>query len=335
MRINLAGDKRDQAGRRKGRRRRGRRSRTFDTAISLPQASGRGTAPERQAKRAPGRDFQPADRSRTRRGKVRRAPQAESPTPPRRVRAIPWRSVALRLPALAILFALIGVCVYASVDARFFVYEAQINGANHLEAGAIYQASGVHEQNIFWIDPHSVAERVIQLEGIKAVDVRCELPAIVSIEVAEREPVVMWRATSQQEDLWLDDEGVVLPYHGDVQSPEMVFVVDYGERNLKEGDRIDPEGIVQSVLQLAATVPGVRVFSYMPGQGLSFTQGVEGGEWPVYVGTSADLPRKIQVLQALTEYLQANNIRPRYIDVRWADHPVYGRPSGASGGGSE
>jgi hypothetical protein len=180
-----------------------------------------------------------------------------------------------------------------------------------------------------------VAERVIELDGIKAVSVRCELPAAVSIEVTEREPVVMWRATSQQQDLWLDEEGVVLPYHGDVNSPDMVFVVDYGERNLQQGDRIEPEGIVHSVLQLAETVPGVRVFSYMPGQGLSFTQSVAGGEWPVYVGTSTDLARKIQVLQALTDYLQANNIRPRYIDVRWADHPVYGRPSGASGGGTE
>jgi hypothetical protein len=28
-------------------------------------------------------------------------------------------------------------------------------------------------------------------------------------------------------------------------------------------------------------------------------------------------------LQTLTEYLAAHNIRPRYIDVRWADYPVY------------
>jgi cell division septal protein FtsQ len=335
VRIDLANDKKDQSGRRKSRQRRGRRSRTFETAISLPQASGRDSAPDRRAKRGAGRDPKSAGRSRARRGTMGRATQVESPAPPRRLRAIRWRSVALRLPALAVLVALIGVCVYASTDARFFVYDAQIVGVQHLEVEAIYQAAGVHEQSIFWIDPHRVAERVMQLEGIRAVYVRCELPAIVSIEVTEREPVVMWRATSQQQDLWLDEEGVVLPYHGDVNSPDMVFVVDYGERNLQQGDRIEPEGIVQSVLQLAATVPGVRVFSYMPGQGLSFTQGMAGGEWPVYVGTSTDLPRKIQVLQALTDYLQANNIRPRYIDVRWADHPVYGRLSGASGGGSK
>jgi hypothetical protein len=52
---------------------------------------------------------------------------------------------------------------------------------------------------------------------------------------------------------------------------------------------------------------------------------VAGAEWLVHVGTSDDLPRKIRVLQALTEYLKSNNVQPRYADVRWADHPVYGR----------
>jgi hypothetical protein len=54
----------------------------------------------------------------------------------------------------------------------------------------------------------------------------------------------------------------------------------------------------------------------------------------VYVGSSDDLQRKIQVMQALNAYLVPNGIRPRYVDVRWADHPVYGRPAGETGGGS-
>jgi hypothetical protein len=82
--------------------------------------------------------------------------------------------------------------------------------------------------------------------------------------------------------------------------------------------------MAQSVLRLAAAVPGIRIFFHEPDRGLSFSQQVGGAEWPVYVGTSHDLARKIQVMQALTSYLQQNNLQPRYIDVRWADHPVYG-----------
>jgi cell division protein FtsQ len=328
VRIQLAGDQKGQRGRKKARKRWGRRrSRTFETAITLTQdqvgqASRKGRSP---AKRSQARKSR-TGRERGARRRTVEPSQATVPDPGRR--AIRWRSIALRFPVVVVLVALIGLAVYASTDAQFFVYGAQIVGVQHLRAEDIYQAAGVHEQNIFWIDPQAVAKRVVNLDGIKGVRVRSELPALMTIEVEEREPVVMWRATTQQEDLWLDSDGVVLPYHGDVESPEMIFVVDYGERHLQVGDRIEPDGIVQSALQLAATVPGVKVFVYQPSWGLSFTQGADQAEWPVHVGTSEDLPRKIQVLQALTDYLQSNNVRPRYVDVRWADHPVYGRLDG-------
>jgi hypothetical protein len=233
---------------------------------------------------------------------------------------------------MVVLAALIGAVVYTSSDFGFFVYREQtrIEGARYLQEDDIFDASGVNTQNIFWIDPADVAKRVVALNGIKAARVRCDLPTLVTIEVEEREPVVMWRATTQEQDLWLDEIGEVLPYHGDVNSPDMVFVVDYGERHLEVGDRIEPEGIVQSVLRLAAALPGEQVYYYQPDKGLSFTHRVGSGQWPVYVGTSDDLTRKIQVVQALTEYLVANNIGPGYVDVRWPEHPVYGKPEGAA-----
>jgi cell division septal protein FtsQ len=279
-------------------------------------------------------DRSQAKRTRTARTRAERRQRAQSATAASSagiLQRIQWRSAGWRLLALAVLAALIGVMVFVSSDFGFFVYRdsTRVEGARFLPADEIFAASGVNEQNIFWIDPAEIARRVVTLDGVKAARVRCDLlPTLVTIEVEERQPVVMWRATSQEQDLWLDDAGVVLPYHGDVNSPNMVFVVDYGERHLEVGDRIEPEGIVESVMQLAAVLPGEQVYSYQPDRGLSFTHRVSGSQWPVYVGTSDDLPRKIQVVQALTEYLVANNIGPRYVDVRWAEHPVYGRPEG-------
>jgi hypothetical protein len=236
-----------------------------------------------------------------------------------------WRVASLKLLVFAAILGLGSLIAYASVDAKFFVYEGRIVGARHSDAVEIYRTAGVHEQSIFWLDPQEVARRVIQLDGIKAVRVRCELPSSVIIEVEEREPAVMWRAGRQQRDWWLDNEGVVLPYHGDVNAPNTVFVVDSSDRELQVGDRIEPAGMAQSVLRLAEAVPGIRVFFYEPDLGLSFTQQVASAEWPVYVGTSRDLVRKIQVMQALTTHLQESDVRPRYVDVRWAEHPVYGK----------
>jgi hypothetical protein len=244
------------------------------------------------------------------------------------------RIVVLRVFGVLVLFALIATTAYASTDAKFFVYEAEIVGGSHLDPARIYQVAGIHERNIFWVDPKAVEESLLALDGVRTARVRCRLPARVTIKVEERVPIVMWRAMSQGEDLWLDATGTVLPYHGDVNSPEMVFVVDYGERHLQVGDRVTPEGIVQSALQMAATLQGEQVFFYQPERGLSFSHEVKGGEWPVYVGTSESLPRKIQVVQALTEHLLSDGIEPRYVDVRWPEYPVYGqRLEGLTEGG--
>ena len=351
MRINLADDPASRRKRKRRQRRNARRLRSYDAAVVVTQAlprdrnglrrtasrrdrrSGKGSAegrkPAGQSQAMPGRT---AHRGATRLG---RSTQPEAGVSVRASKGSRWRLFVRRLPVGVVLVILAWLAVYTSTDAKFFVYGAQIVGASHMSADAIYGAAGVHEQNIFWVNPEQAAGDIMQLEGIKSASVHCELPARVTIAVEEREPVVMWRATTQEQDLWLDEEGRVLPYHGDVNSPEMVFVVDYGERHLQVGDMVKPEGIVQSTLQLEAALPGVKIFFYQPDLGLSFTHRVNGGEWPVYVGTADDLARKIQVLQALTEYLSEQGINPRYVDVRWAAHPVYGRPFGETAGGEE
>jgi len=233
------------------------------------------------------------------------------------------------MPVFLLAVAALAALVYAFTDARFYVYEGHIIGARHLDAAIIYQAAGVHEQSIFWTDPNAVAARVAQVDGVKAVQVRCELPARVVITVEERQPTILWRAVSQGRDSWLDGQGVVLPYHGDPASPDVIFVVDYSARALAIGQRVAPADLVPSVLSLVAAMPDVRLYTYDAERGLGFTQAQVDAQWPVYLGSSQDLARKIQITQAMTAYLASNQIRPRYVDVRWADHPVYGRPEGA------
>jgi cell division septal protein FtsQ len=341
MRISLVEREAEERKRRQRRKKR-RRARTLDSAIARPETMVR---PQSRQRRAPAKrnipqsqpQPQPSLRERERergRGRERAAKTGVRAADASRARG-GIRTGLIRLPALLILAGLIGLLVYGSVDARFFVYQGRVGGARHIKAEAIYSQAGVHEQNIFWIRPEKVAERILQIDGIKAVHVTTALPAEVSITVEEREPVVMWRAVAQQQDWWLDEEGRVLPYPGDPESPEMIFVVDSSGRQLTPGGSLQPAELVHSVQQLAAALPGTRIFFYDGERELSFTQQVDGQQWPVYVGDSADLPHKIQVLQVLTRYLQEQKIHPRYVDVRWADHPVYNAPGGTAAGKSE
>jgi cell division septal protein FtsQ len=170
--------------------------------------------------------------------------------------------VLSRALSAVFLMALMGCIAYASTARKFFVYDAQVLGSYYLSRDKIYEAAAVHEQNIFWIRPEKVMAHIAALDGIKSVRVRCGLPATVTIEVEERKPVVMWRADFQDQDWWLDEEGVVLPYGGALT--EAVFVVDSSNQQLKEGDRIEPVGVVASVLQLTTALPQVRIFQYQP-----------------------------------------------------------------------
>lgn len=336
MRINLIDRDRTRRLRRQTRRQRRQSgqtgtTRTLEIAVARPERPAKHIgrpakqAPaERQAK--PTKAARRADTPRTQRAS---RPSIQSPTAPR-VRRINWRRVMLKVAAVFALGGLIGLVGYTWNSTQFYVYGAEIAGNRHLSADVIYQMAGINEMNIFWIRSDRVEEAIGQLNGIKSVQVQCGLPAQVRIQVEEREPVVMWRMLAQEHDWWLDEEGVVLPYHGDVN--DTIFVVDSSSRQLHEGDRLEPSGIVDSVQRLAAAVPNAQVFFYEPERGLSFVQQGQNGEqeWPVYVGTSVDLPRKIGILRTLSDYLAAHDIHPRYIDVRWADHPVYGAPNSAA-----
>jgi len=296
------------------RRRRGKgraRSKTFETALARPRIRPRGRKEKRRVRR-----------KRPPRPRPSQTDVAAAVETPR----FRWQALFRRLPVAMLLLGLIGLLAYGSTDASFFIYEASVVGAEHLDAAMLYQVAGIHEMNIFWIRPEEVEARLEAVDGIKAAHVRCDLfPARVAIQVEERQPLVLWRAQAQGRDWWLDEEGVVLPYHGDPADPNVLFVVDSSDRVLAVGQTLQPPGLAASVRRLAEALPGIRVFFYEAERGLGFYQVQDGKQWAVYVGGSENLERKIQALRALSDYLSAHNIQPRYVDVRWPEHLVYGQ----------
>lgn len=320
MRIDLAAGER--ASRRYGRQ---SRSGVFESVLAFPRGRIRPPAPRvDNSERAREKE----DLARRRREKAR----AERAATPRRKLRLAG-AILRRIPMLLLLLGLIAVVGYVSADAKFFVYEASVVGAKFVDAGRIYEAAGVHEQNIFWINPRDVAQRIIEMEGIRTVRVQCDLPAKVRIEVEERKPVLVWRSLPQEKDWWLDRDGVVLPYGGDPHASETLYVIDSDARHMETGQRLQPDAVVPSVLQLARALPDVKVLYYQADRGLSFIQQEGNRNWPVYVGGIENLERKIEVMRALNSHLTAKGIRPRYVDVRWSDRPVYGQQSSAAAAG--
>ncbi|MGD8398177.1 MAG: hypothetical protein PVG11_04920, partial [Anaerolineae bacterium] len=148
MRIRLAEEQK-----RRRRPKSKRRSRTFESAVAVPPLPTHG------------------ERTRSRRAMATRMRLRAEQADARPRRRVPWRAIGRRLPALLLVAAVTAILVYAFTDTRFFVYEGHIIGAQHLDAAVIYQAAGIHEQSIFWVDPGAFATRVAQVDGVRDVTV--------------------------------------------------------------------------------------------------------------------------------------------------------------------
>jgi hypothetical protein len=251
-------------------------------------------------------------RKRTRRRRsVRRTYESQVRSPKLKVSSVKvrqaWRATRVRLLGAALLAALL-----ALLGHLFFSYPA----------------SGVDTLNVFWISPRKAAAAIEALPGIREASVQASLPANVRIRVQEREPLLIWRTSAG--DLWLDSEAVALPYGADPAGA--TFVVDSSGQAYQPNDRVNPT-VVTSVQMLQAAFPDARIYYYQAHEGLSF-QSPEG--WPIQIGTSQDIARKVAVLQALRTKLQEQGIEPYYIDLRLVDHPVYAVAdhSAASTGGN-
>jgi len=320
MRISLDDheERRQQSRRLSSQRRRRSASRVYDSAVTTPAA-----LPKEQI----------GVRSNPARGRLPVVPRTADPRqqvvqPQRGSRR---QSLISRALVALLLLGLIVAIAYASVAEPFFVSEVQVTGNRNVSHEAIMQAAQVEALHIFWVRPQEIAARVGSLNGVRSVRVRCALPGRVMIDVQERQAVVRWHVDAQHADWWIDEDGVVLPYPAE-QGPAVV-VHDLSGAALQAGGRLEQPGLVAAVQQLASALPEVTEYYYNADTGLSFLQRAKGMEWPVYVGDGQDLPRKLQALQALNSYFAQHSIRPRYVDVRWPEHPVYGTPKGSQGSG--
>jgi len=228
-----------------------------------------------------------------------------------------WQQEGLRKGKLAsaLLVLLCGGLLYwffASYD--FYVYGASIKGCRFLLPDEVYQASGVDEMSIFYLDPAQVEEALSALPAVREARVRCWLPNRVVIEVSEREPRFVWETA--ESSYWVDEEGVLFPIRGDVKG--VIHILDREHRPLGPGDKVEAR-VLSTVKKLQALLPGARRFEYSSEKGVALV--TERG-WLVYVGHGEALERKVAILKALEQELSARGVVPQYIDLRF-QRPFY------------
>ncbi|HNK63106.1 MAG TPA: FtsQ-type POTRA domain-containing protein [Anaerolineales bacterium] len=238
-----------------------------------------------------------------------------------------WRTVALGV-ALTL-----GLVIYLALSLPFFlVPSAVFTGNSRYSQEELNSVLGVTGRSIFTVQPDEVRLRLLtNYPELLSADVHVSLPNQVSVEVVERQPVILW--LQQGGYTWIDSMGVAFRPKGDMAGIVSVNGLDVPPAGVAStGDPLSPPPfldteLVETILALAPAVPAGVTMEYSAADGLGWT---DPRGWRVVFGTGVrDMPLKIRVYQALVDSLAQRGITPQFISVVHPDGPFY-RMAGSS-----
>jgi hypothetical protein len=227
---------------------------------------------------------------------------------------------------------------------EFRVTAAQVTGNQRISTDEINGVLGLSGYPIFLLVPDQIEQRVLRnyLE-LASVEVAISLPNIVTVNVTERQPVIMWQQDGGY--TWIDETGTAFRPRG--EAPGLIVVqalnsppamptpepasLDSGETvqtpmSVPDNDPLPPapfisEETVKALIALAPHVPAGTPILYDPATGLSWT---DGRGWQAVFGLSGDdTETKVLVYQAMVDWLTQRGIRPILINVSYPSAPFY------------
>ncbi|RME46615.1 MAG: FtsQ-type POTRA domain-containing protein [Caldilineae bacterium] len=229
-----------------------------------------------------------------------------------------WQVNRSRITGAMVLLLCLWILYLLFTSDAFYVYGAQIEGNHILSDGEIYAAAAIEGWSVFWVNPRQVRANLEALPNVKEARVRVALPARVTIEVAERQPEVVWQTGDTA--WWIDNEGTFVPPRADGGANQnRLRIIDLDNRPVQANDRIDLT-IVRGAQIVREHKPEVSELYYTQAIGLVYVT-PEG--WPIYLGDSGQMAAKIRVAEAVRTDLLARNVSPLFVDVRNPRRVVY------------
>ncbi len=265
----------------------------------------------------------------------------------------------LRLPAIpfirpdwriisGLLTVLLLLALYGLVTApQFQVQEYEVQGIQRLSFGDIEAVLGLQGTRIIEFNAASAEEKLAAaFPELKEVQVQVGLPAKVTIQAVEREPVVSWNTADGS--YWIDAEGTILPPRGEVenllqistnglpallnpQADETAAAESEEARQIPItagaspttvwGQRIDP-AIIASLLDLQTRIPpeSNMVYDTLNGLGWKDPRG-----WDVFIGKDlSNFDQKMNMYEYVIVHLELLGKLPtQMVSVEYVNAPFY------------
>jgi cell division septal protein FtsQ len=204
---------------------------------------------------------------------------------------------------------------------RFYVVGAEIRGNQRVSSEQIFAASQLEGQNIFWIRPAEISDRVAGLGGIASVSTHIRLPNQVVIDVRELAPLVAWQVGDQV--TWIAEDGQVLPKSGPAPSLQLIDADGAASDPAQPGEeatrRLRPK-VLAALRALRGLHVDLNDLHYGAEEGL-YLRAPQG--WTVYLGVDGDMAGKIARLQAIQKQIATDPSKPKIVDLRLDGQAFY------------
>lgn len=252
--------------------------------------------------------------------------------------ALPSIHLGWRIISGALFFLSLAVVLSFTSINSFKVNAINLQGAQRLEPGSILSQIELSGTSIITVVPEEIETKIItSFPSLREVQVSIGLPATVTVQVIERQPLVLWEQADRS--LWIDVEGVMFPVRGEALVPLKVGATSDPPAGLSlletEDDAQDETGsildqpalpnttpeFVQGILSLNEYVPQGSQLQYDPQFGLGW-QDPRG--WLVYFGRDTqNIELKLAEYQTIVENLQKDNLIPSLISLEFLHAPFY------------
>jgi POTRA domain, FtsQ-type len=224
---------------------------------------------------------------------------------------------------------LLGTALYLAWTLPMFrVNVPQVTGNQRIktdEINAVLDATG---QPIFTLLPSDLENRILSnYPELVSAKVSLSLQNIVSVNVTERQPVILWRVNGAY--TWIDETGVAFHPRGPEGAYKLISVnalatPPHGPPAEKGSYTPTPyisEDMVKAIQMLAAKIPAGSNLIYDPHYGLGWS---DSRGWQAYFGSdSQDMDMRLRVYQALVDSLLQRGIYPVFINVQYPNAPYY------------
>lgn len=256
-----------------------------------------------------------------------------------RLPAIPLVKPGTRLIS-AILLVLCVMALYTlAFSDQFEVQSFQVTGLQRLTYADVEAVLRLEGSQIIEFDPRQAQDALrAAFPELASIDIQVGMPAEVTLQVTERQPVFMWDKGDQV--YWLDAEGVILPPRGDAEglmriesniTPPLT-AIDLPAKSGAENSSSDSPTALwgQQVDVLLLKAINDLVFRLSPESNLVYNsiyglgwQDPRG--WEVYIGKNLEnFEQKLTVYESIVEHFEKMGIHPQeLVSVEFINAPFY------------